>query len=224
MGRIAVEHVGAKHAPGIGPFGVDAVVGRAHDDGLEVGRILDRDLPLDHAAVGFPQHAHVAVAPGLGGDPLHHFVSVAPFVVGIDVMAPPAGVPRAAHVELHHHVAPLRQIGNGGWILIPVVRQGSFDPPVGVVFHDGRESSLRVRPRDSQGQLHAVPHGDIPVDQLDLALVNGRGEFCLRLTEDPGRKSNNHENEIKHSRLSNESCLQPLLQSYRRRFFHWPSV
>ena len=191
-----VEHVGAKRAAGIGPLGIDAVVGRAHDDGLEAGRILDGHLPLHHPPVGNAGHAHVAVRPGLTRDPFDHLVAVPPLVIGVDVLAPATGVSRAPDVVLDDGIAPFRQIRNQHGPFITIVRLGFRNPAVGVVHHDGGKPALRVRHRDLGRQLHPVAHGDAGVDDLDLPLVNrfrkpiglcqqGRGQDRDQEQQDP---------------------------------------
>ncbi len=179
-GGEAVEHVGANAAARVGPVQVDVVVGRSDDQGLQSGRILHPHLPLHHAAVGHAPHPDVAAAPGLGGDPLHHFIGVPAFLIGIDVLCRAPGIPRAANVEVEDGIAALGEVGRPvPTVVVGRVRAGVLDlpqPAIGVVGHDGRKPALRVGPDDDGRQLHPVPHGDPdPPVQSHSILRRGHG-------------------------------------------------
>ncbi len=124
LGRVRLQHAGLD-AVGEGPAGVapaalagcarhephdaavvrglvEVVVAAADEDGLEGRRALGRGQYLHRAEVGDADHADVAVAPGLGRDPLDEVVGVlaqrdAAGVVVADVLAlGRAGAPQVA--------------------------------------------------------------------------------------------------------------------------------
>ena len=79
----------------------------------QVGRAGRSDAPLVHGHAGVARHAHSAVGPGLGRDPLHEVVAVLAILVREHVNRA-LGVARATHVHVGHDVAlvaPEERIG-----------------------------------------------------------------------------------------------------------------
>ena len=64
------------HDPAVVGGLVEVVVAPGDEDRLEVGRALSSGVHLHRGEVGDSHHAHVAIAPGLFGDPLDEVVGV----------------------------------------------------------------------------------------------------------------------------------------------------
>ena len=82
--------------------------------------------PLVEAGVGAAPHRHLAVAPGLTGQPLDHVVAVAPLVG--ERLEAAAGVAAAAHVHQDEDVTVAREVHRAVEIAVGDVRsQGEDD-------------------------------------------------------------------------------------------------
>ena len=177
--RVAVEHVGADRAAGVGPVEVDVGVRRPHHQGPEVRRPLRRHLPLHDAAVRHPPHADGAAAPGPGGNPFHRLVPVAPFPLRVDVGGRAPRVAGAADVVADDGVAAAGEPGRPvPAVVVAALRNAGFyaaQPAVGVVLDDRRELSGRIGTRDHRRQLDSVAHRHARAVELHLVLRFGYG-------------------------------------------------
>ena len=170
-----VELAQAPHAA----VGAHGVVG---EDGFQMRGLLHGRPELFAAEGGDADHAHIAVTPGLGGDPFDHVV-VVPYVLAVLTL-------RLAHSsQLRDHVRvavghqalgipsldhPVPQAGVGR-----LRRQGlgEFRPlQVLVVYGAGVEHgilALRLGPVDVDRKLDPVAHLHHDVALLDHVLVDG---------------------------------------------------
>ena len=151
-----------------------AIVGEVdRDDRGEVGRPVRRDLERGEAAVGDPDHVHVAVAPRLRGEPFDRLGAVRLLLecvlVGVDALRGAS----AADVHPGDDVAMSREVE-------VVVRDRRIDLVLAVrdvVHHDGKRRRGReviaavVRDIEVRREPHAVGHGD--VDVLDQHHTRG---------------------------------------------------
>lgn len=79
-----------------GPVGAAGIKG---EDRFERRRALLGHGDLFGAKAGYADHAHIAIAPGLGGDPFNEIIAI-PFA-----RAAPFGRPDAARLADHMHIA-----------------------------------------------------------------------------------------------------------------------
>ena len=152
------EHVDPENAAAdvVDVVGV-AVVARAHGDhGLERRRPQRRDLQPVEAAPGDPDHAHVAGAPRLGGEPLDHLDSVGLLDGQVLVEHDAVGVAAAAQVDAHAGVAVAGEVG----MVVGVAPGERVALSVGQVLEDGRHRvGLGVLGQpDPRGQPRSVGH------------------------------------------------------------------
>ncbi len=174
--------------------GLTVEVGRAlpGGDALQVGRALGRDAPLVHGDAGVAGHAHVAVAPGLGAQPLDEVVAVLAVLMGehVDVAL---GVAGAAHVD----------VGDGVALVAPVERVGGLE--LGGLGHGhGRHAHdlplahavagalAEPRPGDDRGNLGTLDDVAVLVQVaraedvgVDLAAVT-HDDFLVLHADDAG--------------------------------------
>ncbi len=152
------------------------------EDGLECRVTLSCRPPLLGRERGDAYHAHVAVAPGLLGDPLDGVVVIP--VVAHEQFA--LGLVATAHLADHMHVAvghepfgiaafddPVPLGGPGRLADLEVL--GHLDALQIFVVHgagiEDRERPSGGRPVDVYAQVDAVTHGDGKVVLLDHAVV-----------------------------------------------------
>ena len=114
-------------------------------------RVLRCCQPLDHTDIAHPGHPHLAVAPGLFGDPFDGVIAIPslvyeglPFALG--VVSSPAVLDR-------HHIAPA-----GVELAVPVVAGGAV--VVGRPYEDGGKLALGIREVEIGGEPHPIPHRD----------------------------------------------------------------
>ncbi len=176
---VGIEHVRPQRPSGVHPVEINVVVGRAHHQRLQVRRVFDANLPLNHAPVGVPPHADAAIAPGLGGDPFDHVVGVVLLLFGVDVLARTSGVAGAADVVVDDRIAAFGEVARsvrGVAILLFLV--GGLDTAqsaVRSVVHDGGELAWRIGAHNDRADLHTIPH-DRPHGAFDFDFVLGLGD------------------------------------------------
>jgi hypothetical protein len=140
------------------------------EDGFEVRRLFHRGFQLGHREVADADHAHRAVAPGLGGGPLHDVVQVAPL---LPVEEPEGAIRATGGPQVHDDLnvaARYEEIARPGLD----ETQGGAEvldlTGVGGGGDQGREAALPVRSVHVGEQPGPVPHADLDV------LVGGHRE------------------------------------------------
>ena len=153
-------------------------MGGAHDDGFQRRGGLYSHLPLDDGAERLADHADLATAPGLCGNPTDHFTGVLLFLEVVDVGVPSRRIACAPGIKLDRDVTTLDEVGHRGRVFIPVVRQRLAETPIGVVFHDGRKAPGVVGSRYLGADFHSVAHRHTQiVDPYTIAELGSHGLF-----------------------------------------------
>ena len=164
------QHVYPEHAPAhVVDVVAVAVVARAHGDhGAECGRAAGRDLEAVEAAPGDADHAHLARAPGLLGQPRDRLETVLLLERQVLVEHDPVGVTAPAQVEANGGVAVAGEVG----MVVGVAHGERVALAVGHVLEDRRHGvvlGVLGKPHPS-GEPGAVGHRDPGVvDRADAA-------------------------------------------------------
>ena len=132
--------------------------------------VLRRDLPLHDSAIGFADHADRARAPGLGGAPLDHPITVETLVLRVHVGAEARGAAGAAYIILHDNIAPFHEIGNDERITVERASRRGAKATIGIVLEDGRELPRGIGARNPYIEFDAVAHCN-PDARRDLHAV-----------------------------------------------------
>ena len=166
-GDVAV-HVGAR-VPG--------------EDAGQVRGLLTGGEPLHPGEQRLAQHADLAGAPVLGGDPLDHVVEVGLLLLAPEGPLPLRRVAGAARVGVHEDVAAADEVLDV--VDLDAVEDGQRRDHVDHVLLvrvggvQRRERALGVRPVDVGGDHHPVAHGDHDV-LLDHHAVPGLTQLVRR--------------------------------------------
>ena len=177
--------------PAEGPIGAAGIEG---EDRLQRGRTLFRHRQLFGAKARYPDHAHIAVAPRLGGDPGDEVMAIPLPRASALRRADPARLADHMHIAARHEKAGVARLQQprperrpGG-----LRRQASrIIRPLQVLVVDGEgeergKAPLHRRPIDIRAQLHAIAHGhglialgDHPVIVRRALVSAGRRVACL---------------------------------------------
>ncbi len=111
---------------------VEIVGGAAGDDGLQRLRLPGGDLQPVEPAPGDPEHAHVAIAPGLRGDPVDDRHAVGQLVFGVFIHQNAVGLAAADHVHAHAGIAVAGEVG----VVDLVAPAGQIALAVGQIFEN----------------------------------------------------------------------------------------
>ncbi len=166
IGRQGVEHqhhAGPVDAPSIGraaevmDVGRPAVLGNAaQDERLEGLRSPGRHAKGHEGGPGKPAHADRAIAPRLGGAPVHRRRRVVQFDLTVLVRQQPFGAARAGVVQGENGVAmpgPIRQ-------QLLFQRTEDVEGAVGADVEDDRDAIIGARPPEPTREPAAVAHRD----------------------------------------------------------------
>ncbi len=160
-GEIVVDHAAAEI---MRIAGIAVVGGAGGDDGLQRGRPARRDLQAVEAAPGDADHADIAAAPGLLGQPGDDLQRIVLLALHILVFDQALGIAGAGNVDPRRGIA----VGREPHMLAVVAQPRSVAAAIGQVFEDAGDRVLRGILRQEQARRQLSAAADRNPGQLDI--------------------------------------------------------